>query len=247
MGSTFRLALTRQCFAIAVTIATRLSQRLIAAIVTVALVNGSAGYLRASIVADGVNETHPPYSTNYGIGAIGWLYTPSFSYDLVGIETKFGSADLRSVTVEIYDEHPLYGGGVLLRSVDFTPLSDMFSGGEFASLSLSSGEDYFVGFRNVGGLGVNWSWNFPTEMLPAWVDRDSSGDYEESAPQAEFQSPILRFFTEPGPSFLQNLDAHHSRRLEFRLQLVGGHSAQCHRSRRHHLDESHGPRRLHAR
>lgn len=181
------------------------SRRLIAAVGAIALVNAAAGRLPASIVvADSVNATDSPISSQFGIGAIGWLYTPSFAYDLVGVDTKFSSADSRTVTLEIYSEHPSLGGGTLLRSATFTPLANVFSGGVFASLALAEGEDYFVGFRNVQGLGNNFSGDFPNQLLTAWVDRDDSGDYEESAPQLEFRSPILQFYTQtaavPAPS-----------------------------------------------
>jgi hypothetical protein len=149
------------------------------------------------VVADGINETRSPDTDNFGIAAVGWLYTPSSSYDLVGIETKFRVADGRSVTLEVYDEHPFFNGGTLLRSATFTPLTNMFSGEFFTPLALVMGEDYFVGFRNVQGLGVNYAFDDPpTEMLPAWLDRDIDGLYDESAPQLDFRSPILQFYTE---------------------------------------------------
>jgi hypothetical protein len=179
-----------------------------AVITALLLLGGSAGPLRASIVvADSVNETRSPDTENFGIAAVGWLYTPSISYDLVGIETKFLSADVRIVTVEVYDEHPFFNGGTLLRSADFAPLTNVFSGAFFSSLSLVAGEDYFVGFRNVQALGVNYALDDPpTQMLPAWIDRDIDGLYDEAAPQLDIRSPILRFYTQtaavPSPSSL---------------------------------------------
>src|SRR5687768_7840620 len=114
-------------------------------VASVVLSAGATESVHGSIVvADSINETRSPGTALFGVPEIGWLYTPSLSYDLIGIETKFSSADSRTVTIEVYDEHPFFGGGTLLRSVSFTPASNAFAGGQFASLPLTSGEDYFI-------------------------------------------------------------------------------------------------------
>jgi hypothetical protein len=148
------------------------------------------------IVADSINESYSPDTRNFGLDGIGWMYTPSISYALVGIETKFSSADSRTVTMEIYDEHPFHNGGTLLRTATFTPASNAFAGGFFASLNLVSGEDYFIGFRNVQGLGYNFASDSGTEQLPAWTHRPADGEWDTVAGQIEFRSPILQFYTE---------------------------------------------------
>ena len=179
--------------------------RILLVVTMVVVFSCSALPVQASIVlADSLNDTDSPINSLFGVPLIGWLYTPASSYDLVRVETKFWIADARLVTLEIYDEHPGLNGGVLLRSVDFTPLSNAFSGAQFASLPLAAGEDYFIGFRNVQALGNNFSGSFPNQMLTAWVDRNLNGSYTESAPQLEFSSPILKLYTEsasvPTPS-----------------------------------------------
>jgi hypothetical protein len=185
-------------------------------VATFALAIGVAEPLSASIqVADSFNDTRTPKETHYGVAGAMWKYTPSSSYDLIGVETVFGPPKPGQVpdpqlTLEIYNEHPMFEGGTLLRSVTFTPVPNSFSGGFFSPLALVVGEDYFVSFRNVGDWGVNYAHdNPPTQMLPpGWIDRTASDDatsfFEESAGQLDFRSPILRFYTEvaavPAPS-----------------------------------------------
>ena len=108
----------------------------------------------AVIVADSINEFASNGGATWAATEVGWFYTPSSAYGLVGINTRFGSSDDRTVTVEVYDEHP-GSGGILLRDDDYTLTGTSFQGGLFDELLLVAGEDYFIGFRTVGGLGVN--------------------------------------------------------------------------------------------
>lgn len=91
--------------------------------------------------------------------------SPTFSSDLVGIQTKFGSLDGRTVTAEIYDADASTDG-TLLRSANFVVDSVAFVGGLFSALSLQAGEANFVGFRNVGGLGTNVTHDHSATNLP---------------------------------------------------------------------------------
>ena len=115
-----------------------------------------AGQANAVAIVDSVNaDKSPADGYIWTATEVGWDYTPSAAYNLVGVNTKFGfETDSRTVSVEVYDASPS-NGGTLLRSGNFTPLSNNFSGGTFAPLSLTAGDDYFIGFRNVDGLGVN--------------------------------------------------------------------------------------------
>jgi hypothetical protein len=170
----------------------------VVAIAIVMLLLSNASPLEASIeVADSINAADPAHGATFGVDLIGWVYTPSTSFDLLRVETKFATADSRTVTLEIYAEHSgsAIGAETLLRTATFSPLGGVFSGADVAPLSLISGEDYFIGFRGVQGLGNNFSSSFPNTLLPAWVDRDSAGSYRESATQLEFQSAILQLCT----------------------------------------------------
>ena len=107
--------------------------------------------VQASVI-DSVNARKTPDSGTFQATEVGWLYTPSFSYVLTGIEARFGVpgdfSDL--ITLEFYSNHPGFGG-TLLRSANFLPLQDAYAGSSLAPLSLIAGKSYFVGFRNMVG------------------------------------------------------------------------------------------------
>ena len=153
-----------------------------------------------TVVADSVNAERATYSSmTWGVAEGGWFYTPGHSYELVGIETKFDTTDGRTVTVEVWDEHPEDGGAVL-RSAGFTAATD-FAGGSFAALTLTAGEDYFVGFRDVRNLGVNITEDAgATVMDPFRWGGTSAGAYPETESGHNTGKPILRFLApEPIP------------------------------------------------
>jgi MYXO-CTERM domain-containing protein len=122
-------------------------------------------------VEDSVNADKAPLHWTYwswDVDAVGWMYTPSFSYDLTGVQTKFGpydpsrnspmedpNAPLSTITEEVYDAIPGQGGQ-LLRSAQFLA-STNFAGGSFPSLSLEAGHAYFVEFRNIRQVAVNFT------------------------------------------------------------------------------------------
>jgi len=103
-------------------------------------------------VMDGVHELAPPEATDqWGAYEVGWFYTPSSSYILTGIETRFASTDGRTCTLEFYrNGPPSVGGSVLLGSAAFaTAATPTWSGGTFSTeVPLAAGSTYFVGFRN---------------------------------------------------------------------------------------------------
>ena len=84
----------------------------------------------SAAVIDSVNAGRNADANAWGVPEVGWIYTPSFSYNLTGVGTKFGSGDPRTITVEVYDELPSQGG-TLLRSAIFSPVANAFTGGGF--------------------------------------------------------------------------------------------------------------------
>ena len=135
----------------------------------------------------------------------GWIYTPTAAFDLIGIKTKFGAADGRTVTLEIYDELP-GEGGTLLRSGTFSAVANQFAGAFFAELALEAGEDYFIGFRNLAGLGANTTKEAGAVELPAFFSFKDDGSYN-SVDDSEFaERVILQFFADqvqiPAPATL---------------------------------------------
>jgi hypothetical protein len=159
----------------------------------------------SAAVVDGVNAAASNDSSTWNATEVGWFYTPTFSYNLTGIETKFGSfVDSRTVTVEVYTDSP-GSGGMLLRSADFTALANAFSGGFFAPLSLTSGTTYFIGFRNVGNFNVNLTNDTGATNLPGGLlySFDNNGSYSIGPETLFTAQPILQFHDDsavPEPS-----------------------------------------------
>jgi hypothetical protein len=94
--------------------------------------------------------------------SIGWYYTPSTTFFLLAINTRFnasaGTNVNRTVTAELWSNRPAIGGS-LLASGNFQSNSALgvLGGGSFSPILLQAGVTYFIGFRNVQGLGVNWT------------------------------------------------------------------------------------------
>lgn len=93
--------------------------------------------------------------------AVGWYITPNVSLDLTRIETNFhpviqSGSQNRTVTAEILTDRRSFGG-TLLRSVAFdsSTARGQLGGGSFAPVMLAAGTTYFIGFRNIAGIGIN--------------------------------------------------------------------------------------------
>ena len=152
--------------------------RVAAAAAAATFVFAGASAANADTIADSVNVGASGDSGAYwGSSEVGWLYTPTSSFALSGIETKFSVPNLtsiedRTVTVVLYSGNTPANGGTLLGSFGFnSALADnnTLGGGTFATpISLTAGTQYFVGFENVGpaadstgpnsdDLGVNFT------------------------------------------------------------------------------------------
>jgi hypothetical protein len=133
---------------------------------------------------------------------VGWLYTPALTYTLTGIETKFRTTDVRTVTVEVYSDVPS-NGGTLLRSAPFTPAAGIFSGGAFPGLPVAAGHSFFIGFRNVAGLGANTTTaaQGSQSLGPDYYDFDGTGTYALHFPftMGDVDRPILALNGSPIP------------------------------------------------
>ncbi len=130
----------------------------------------------AEVLVDNINIGDSGDSLAYwGVEDVGWLYTPSTSYDLSGVKTKFSiplgtSIQDRTVTVALYQGNTPSLGGTLLGTFDFSSAladNNTLGGGSFSSpIALTAGTTYFVAFENVGpksgapnvdDLGVNFT------------------------------------------------------------------------------------------
>jgi hypothetical protein len=94
-----------------------------------------------------------------GRSSVGWYFTPSSTFFLLAIQTRFASNGPnvnRPVTAELWSDRPAVGG-TLLRSGVFASSTAIgaLGGGSFAPFLLQAGITYFIGFRNVQGLGRN--------------------------------------------------------------------------------------------
>jgi sugar lactone lactonase YvrE len=116
-------------------------------------------------LTDSVNADAAPSFliwANPAVTDVGWFYTPASSYSLTGIRTKFlpvqpSDTGDRVVTIEFLTA-PRADGGTLLGSATFNSSTarGVLGGADFAApITLVAGQRYFVGFRNVAGLGMN--------------------------------------------------------------------------------------------
>lgn len=157
----------------------------------------------ADELIDSVNQNAPPVvQVTWLADDVGWEYTPMVNYALTSVFTEFayipyGDSN-RIVTVEVYDGLPS-AGGRLLRSADFTPLADEFSGASFLPLNLFAGHTYFIGFRNVSGLPSNVTGEPDATILsPIYFSQD--GSYSETEFITFDFCPILEFYGQESPS-----------------------------------------------
>jgi hypothetical protein len=179
----------------------------------------------ADILADNVNDTHAADNGAFwGVDDAGWLYTPGISYDLSGIDTYFSIPNLttienRTVTTAIFLGNRPSDGGTLLGSFswDSTQAEGKLGGGSFSTpIPLIAGQQYFVGFENVGpmsstpnvdDLGVNFTADSNATFLSnLYFDSSTNGSCStlhsfacEDTNMDILGQPILQFF-EPSPS-----------------------------------------------
>jgi hypothetical protein len=178
------------------------------AITALALALARAGSASADTVAQDINagSTASFLAWCGGCTSVGWYYTPAQAFFLSGIQTKFrglnqaGSQD-RTVVVELLTERRAAGGSVLASaSFDSGSARDALGGVRFPKpIQLQAGIRYFIGFRNVQGLGVNADANAGATVLPpaGFLDTDgvNDGAYEISTGAATAEAlaaPILR-------------------------------------------------------
>jgi hypothetical protein len=106
----------------------------------------------AGLIA-GYNET-----ANYDGGtlwpySIGWLWNAPTDFSLTRIDTKFWVGSQR-VTIAVYDNVPEFGG-TLLGSAEYDEVDGRWGGADLGSIPMVAGQDYFISFWNVSGLGAN--------------------------------------------------------------------------------------------
>lgn len=156
---------------------------------------------RAEVLVDNVNMNEAADNGAFwGANDVGWLYTPSTSYSLSGVKTRFSIPNLtsiqdRTVTVAIYQGGTPANGGTLLGTFDFSSTladNNTLGGGSFATpIALTAGTQYFIGFENVGpksstpnvdDLGVNFTADPAATFLSnLYFDSPSNGSCSAAA------------------------------------------------------------------
>lgn len=178
--------------------------------VWVSLLLISNTFAQSSAVFD-FNATRTPSFLVWdpSLTAVGWYITPNVSLNLSKIETNFSpvvqsGSQNRNVTVEILTDRRSIGG-TLLRSATFNSAvaRGQLGGGSFAPVMLTAGTRYFIGFRNVAGIGINTTNDAGSVNCGAclYLDNASSaeGQYQTRGGTdlpSQVDQPILRLIAE---------------------------------------------------
>lgn len=172
----------------------------------------------ASPVIDNLNSEHTPGFFTFAPNNIGWMYEPGMDYDLDGVFGVFRAIPnpapaTRDVTLTIYDEV----GGSVLRTGTFSAGA---AGGQlgltFSALPVTAGEDYFVTFTDIQGLGLNivdfayasgpdstyFTPDDPgdVDFTSGWYTGANFSSFNSVASSPGFSAPILRFTGVPEPT-----------------------------------------------
>jgi hypothetical protein len=128
-----------------------------------AVAAASPSHLSAQVVVDSHNDLAAPLCCAWFSDNVGWMYTPTSSFMLSMIETRFqrgAGVDYtpRNITAQIKTSE----NGTVLGSTTFLSSASPsdWVGGSFAPVSLTAGTPYFLEFMNVsqvdgGYVGTN--------------------------------------------------------------------------------------------
>jgi hypothetical protein len=155
----------------------------------------------AGTVTYSVNSAFAPALDAWTVPDVGWLFTVPSTFTLTEVETLFSSADSRTVTLEIYSGIPNDSGTALLATSTFTPVGGSYSGAAITPITLTVGLPYFVGFKNVSGIGVNYTdtANPAVVDLPLYFDVAPPPYYSILQTGYATGRPILLFETQEVP------------------------------------------------
>lgn len=162
---------------------------------------------------DNINGALSPPFLVWGTDKAGWVFTPTKSYLLDGVQSTFrnvgassqtGPIVRRDVTVQVRRQN---AQGELLAQGSFSAdASAGVLGTSFAPVLLLAGQKYFVSYQGLNNLGLNivdWNITAATPQQPAaTVNLDGwyyGAQFETHVPQSVngqlqvFSAPILRF------------------------------------------------------
>jgi PEP-CTERM motif len=116
-----------------------------------------AGSAYADPIIDDINGSLSPYPdlTN-ALSDLGWVYSPTVSYELSGIYSDFSTGgSSQTVTLTLYAGIPNSGGATVLGTGTFTSGAGDLGVTFGSDISIVAGDTYFIGLSNTEGIGVN--------------------------------------------------------------------------------------------
>ncbi len=162
--------------------------------IAAALLSAAVPPLHAQTQID-INATASPPGFSYLAADVGWLFTPSTDFFLGAVQTNFysGLGGDRNVTFELWTGLPSSGGTLLTSAVFNSSIARGALGGPTLSsgFQLLGGTSYLFGFRNVNGLGVNFTADAGAQNLGTSYSDLGDGSYSLSFGGTQAQ-PILR-------------------------------------------------------
>jgi hypothetical protein len=186
-----------------------------------------AGLAYADPIIDNINggATVEPFVINAPVLTdLGWVYSPTESYQLSGISSDFstGETGSQTVTLSFYSGIPNTGTATLLGSGTFTSGAGLLGVTFGTDISIVAGDTYFIGLSNTAGIGVNGVEAAfgvtPSDPVAAGVTYIPSGFYSDelggttdfatniplnTGPGTEdnaFAAPIFDFYGQPNVS-----------------------------------------------
>lgn len=149
-----------------------------------------------------VEDGGPNFAANatWTVPDVGWIFRPTTTFSFTKLSTIFSSSDNRTIAVEIWTDLPddifptpppnvwsgLQGNASLLAATSFVAGAGSYSAGEalfINGVTFEAGHDYFIGYRNMNGMGANWSgYVAASEYLLARFDLDGAGNFERKPP-----------------------------------------------------------------
>lgn len=141
------------------------------------------------------NTAYSPSSDLWSVPDVGWAFVAPFTANVSTIQTVFSQTDGRDVTLELYSGIPNQAGSALLASTLFSPVGNSLSGSSIGPISMIGGQTYFVGFKGVGGLGVNFTSSPDAGVvdLPLYYDTAPPPYYTNLQTGYFTGRPILQF------------------------------------------------------
>lgn len=172
-----------------------------------------------SPVIDVINGDETPGFFTFIPNNVGWVYEPSLDYELDGIFSTFSAIPnpappTRDVVLTFYDAPPADGGNLLRTGTFSAGAAGGDLGVKFDPIAVTAGEDYFIGYEEIAGLGLNIV-DFevslpPPDFLPnpdvqfqsGWYTDPNFSTFNSLEDSPGFSAPILRFTGVPEPSGL---------------------------------------------